>query len=54
MLLLSKKATAQEMYDWGLVSRVIPHDQFQQQTRAMIAEMSQLPPKVRVFTIHNI
>ena len=53
MLLLNKKATAQEMYDWGLVSRVIPHDQFKQQTRAMMAEMSQLPPKVRVFTIHK-
>ena len=53
MLLLNKKATAQEMYDWGLVSRVIPHGQFKQQTRAMMAEMSQLPPKVCIFTIHK-
>ncbi|XP_067929778.1 enoyl-CoA delta isomerase 2-like [Watersipora subatra] len=42
MLMFNKKATVQEMLDWGLVSRIIPSDGFQANTRAIVKEFSQL------------
>ncbi|CAD5214895.1 unnamed protein product [Bursaphelenchus xylophilus] len=43
MLLLGKTLTAQEAYDWGLVSRVIPHNQFAEETERFLKEITELP-----------
>lgn len=46
MTLFNRKVTAEEMLARGLISRVIPHDKFEEMTRAMIIEYSQLSTKV--------
>ncbi|KAI1728604.1 enoyl-CoA hydratase/isomerase domain-containing protein [Ditylenchus destructor] len=45
MLLFGKKLTAEEAFDRNLVSQVIPHEQFQQESENKIRQLSQLPPE---------
>lgn len=41
MLIFGKKLTAQEAFDVGFVSRVIPHAQFESETAKVLEEYSQ-------------
>ncbi|CAD5210568.1 unnamed protein product [Bursaphelenchus okinawaensis] len=43
MLLFGKTITAQEAYEWGLVSQVIPHNQFEQETQRYLDQLCELP-----------
>ena len=50
MLLFNKKATAKEMLDWGFISRIIPHDVFEERTKAIVEEFAQLPAGVSIIS----
>lgn len=43
MLIFGKKLTAEEAFDVGFVSRVIPHAQFESETAKILAQYSELP-----------
>lgn len=47
MLLFNRKATANEMLAWGFVSRVVPHAQFEEKTKAMVTDFAKLSAQVR-------
>jgi enoyl-CoA hydratase/carnithine racemase len=43
MLIFGKKLTAQEAFDVGFVSRVIPDARFESETAKILADYAQLP-----------
>lgn len=52
MLLFNKKATAQEMEQAGLVSRVIPHAEFQQTVKQVVDECCHLHGRVSCLAMY--
>ena len=46
MLLFNRKLTSNEAYECGLVSRLVPHESFEQTVEAMLNTFDQLPIKV--------
>lgn len=50
LLMFNQKMTANEAYQSGLVSRVIPHQQFNQKTKALLQEYGQLPVKSLMYS----
>jgi len=49
MLLAGRKLTAIEAFNCGLVSEVIPHDKFTDETQNKVQALGRLPPKVNIF-----
>ncbi len=47
MLLTGRVVTAAEAEDWGLVARVVPHDQLQAEAREVLAWCCRTAPKAR-------
>lgn len=43
---------AEEMVRWGVVNRVFPEDEFEQRTRALVAELAAGPTKAHAMTKH--
>ncbi|KAL7077000.1 hypothetical protein ACQ4LE_004056 [Meloidogyne hapla] len=57
MLLFDKKLTASEAYDRNLVTRIIPHNNFYEETERLVSSLSELPPeslKVNKQLLRNV
>jgi len=44
--------SAEEMASWGVVNRIYPEDEFEQRTRALVAELAAGPTKAHAMTKH--
>ena len=51
MLLAGRKLTAMEAHQYGLVTDVIPHDNFQEEIERRVQALGKLPPKVNKLKI---
>jgi len=49
MLLFNRKLTSNEAYKCGLISRLVPHEHFNQEVEAMLDSFDQLPVKSLVY-----
>lgn len=57
MLLFDKKLTAAEAYERNLVTRIIPHNSFYEETERLVSRLSELPPeslKVNKQLLRNV
>ena len=53
MLLLSEKVSAQDAYDWGLVTHLLPAGvEFTKQAAAILDDLLSLPPQVPAVIIY--
>ena len=44
--------SAEEMASWGVVNRIFPEDEFEQSTRALVADLAAGPTKAHAMTKH--
>ena len=54
MLLTGRSITAQEAYDCGLITRVIPREELVEQGENVCRSITKVPPMTNYFTKHII
>jgi len=52
LLLFNKKISAAEAFNRNLITKVIPDDTFEKETKAIVESVSKLPPEVSGLNIY--